>query len=93
MIAALGIRQKNIIKSYYVDYQNSLSAPSYAIFGARAGYEDPKDRFKFYVDLRNIGNKAYVSAISPQFKLNGVDSNVFYPGEGRSIFAGATVNF
>ncbi|MCG2842443.1 TonB-dependent receptor [Sandaracinobacter sp. RS1-74] len=79
--------------SYYVDYQNSLSAPSYAIFGGRAGYEDPKDRFKFYVDLRNIGNKAYVSAISPQYKLNGVDSNVFYPGEGRGIFAGATVNF
>lgn len=79
--------------SYYVDYGNSLKAPSYAIYGARAGFEDPRDRFKLYLDLRNLANKTYVSAISPQFNLNGVDSNVFYPGEGFSVFTGLSVNF
>lgn len=82
-----------VASGYHVDYANSLKAPSYAIFGARLGYEDPKDRFKIFVDLRNLTDKTYVSATSPQYDLGGADSNVFYPGEGFSAFAGLTVNF
>ncbi|WP_325343557.1 TonB-dependent receptor family protein [Xylophilus sp.] len=88
--AGLNVRSAS---SYFVDYANSLKAPSYAILGARVGYEAPSQKYKFYVDFRNLGDKHYVSATSPSYNLGGVDSAVFYPGEGRSVFAGVTFRY
>jgi iron complex outermembrane receptor protein len=79
--------------SYYVDYANSFSANGYTIFGASAGYDHPTDGWKIFLDLRNLGDKHYVSSTSPVYNSFGLDSPRFAPGDGRSAFAGISYAF
>jgi iron complex outermembrane receptor protein len=56
------------------------------LWGLRLGYERDQN-FSFYVEGRNLANKAYIASASiinvatPQLAL-------FEPGTGRSVFAG-----
>lgn len=79
--------------SYYVDYANTLKAPGYALLGAKFGYGVPSERWSAWVDLRNLTDKRYATATSTAYNLNGRDSNVFYVGDGFSVFAGVSLRF
>ncbi len=72
-----------------VDYANSLYAPSYTIWGANLGYEAPKGNWKVSLDLKNLANKAYVTAVTPVYNARGLDTASFWPGDGP----GAEVGF
>lgn len=78
---------------YYVDYANSFSANGYTIFGASAGFDHPKDGWKVFLDLRNLGDKHYVSSTSPVYDAKGLDTARFAPGDGFSAFAGISFSF
>ncbi|WP_437884544.1 TonB-dependent receptor family protein [Pseudomonas sp. LRF_L74] len=88
--ASLNLRSSS---SYYADYANTLKAPSYTILGAKMGYEAPSKRWSVYLDLRNLTDEKYVTAVSNSYDLQGVDSNVFYPGDGFSAYGGITYHF
>lgn len=77
---------------YHVDYANSLKAPAYGIWGIKLGYEAPGDRWSAFLDFRNITDRKWVTAAYTSYDLKGVDSAVFYPGDGFSVFAGATIH-
>ncbi|ARE55554.1 TonB-dependent receptor [Xanthomonas citri pv. aurantifolii str. ICPB 11122] len=79
--------------SYYVDFANTLKAPGYGLLGAKLGYGLPSGRWSAWVDLRNLANKHYATATSTAYDLQGRDSNVFYVGDGFSVFAGASLRF
>lgn len=79
--------------SYYVDYANTFKAPGYALLGAKLGYGLPSERWSAWVDLRNLTDKHYATATSTAYNLNGRDSNVFYVGDGFSVFAGVSYRF
>lgn len=78
---------------YYVDYANTFEAPGYAIFGAKLGYGQPSGRWSAWVDLRNLSDKRYVTASSTAYDLAGSDANVFYVGDGFSVFSGVSFRF
>lgn len=88
--AGLNLRSSS---SYYADYANTLKAPSYNLLGAKLGYEAPSKRWSVYLDLRNLTDKKYVTAISNSYDLQGKDANVFYPGDGFSAYTGVTFHF
>ena len=48
-----------------------------------------------FVDARNLTGKRYVSDLSTiaDARSPGANTAVFYPGEGRSVYAGARVSF
>ncbi|WP_237914153.1 TonB-dependent receptor family protein [Acetobacter senegalensis] len=79
--------------SYYVDYANTLKAPSYGIFGLKLGYEAPSKKWSTFLDFRNLGNKHYATAAYTAYNLSGRDAAMFYPGDGFSVFGGVTVRF
>lgn len=76
-----------------VDYANSFNAPSYTIFGARFGYDAPSKKWQAYVDLKNLGDKDYVTAVVPGYDSKGLDTAALYPGDGFGAFTGVTYNF
>jgi len=90
-----------ISSSYFVDYDNSFSAPSYTIYNAKIGYAPPKEKWEVYLDFRNLANKHYVTAVTPSYTtralLQGVpigagrDAAVFQPGDGFSVFGGFSI--
>ena len=88
--AAVNVRAQS---DYYVDFANTLSAPSTTIWGARLGYEAPSANWKAFLDLRNIGDKHYAATANTAFDLKGVDSPNFYPGDGFSIYGGLSLRY
>lgn len=89
----VGVNARYSAKAW-LDYANSLAAPSYTIFGAKVGYEQPGGKWSLFLDLRNLTDKAYASAISPQYNLRGLDNTgAVYVGDGFGAFAGASYRF
>lgn len=76
------------MSGYFVDYANTLRAPSVTIWGAKLGYADPDGRYRAYLDFRNIGDKRYPAAANTAYDLHGVDSPNFYPGDGFAVYGG-----
>ena len=77
----------------FVDYANTTKVPGYAVFSLGAGY-DITDNVTFYLDARNLAGTNYV----PEFGAltdytTAANTAVFYPGEGRAVFAGITARF
>ena len=76
----------------YVDHANTLKAPGYAVVGTKATYQ-LQPGSDFFVDARNLLDKRYVSNYSAITNARTANTEVFYPGEGRSVFAGIRVRF
>ena len=76
----------------FVDHANTLKAPGYVLFNLGAGYR-LSDSVNFFLDLRNIADEHYVAEFGSVTDARTAQTAVFYPGEGRSIFAGITTRF
>lgn len=76
----------------YVDYANRLEAPGYTTIGVEGGVDLAKS-VRLFVDARNLTDRNYISTYSNITDAALAATNVFYPGEGRSVFAGLKVAF
>ncbi len=74
-------------EGYFVDAANTFMADPYAIWGVKAGFDNDRN-FSFYVEARNLSDKAYISSASIARTANA-SSALFEPGTGRAIYAGA----
>lgn len=81
------------VSSYYVDFANSLSAPSYTLFGAKLGYEAPSKQWNVFVDLRNLTNQRYATAANTAYDAKGQDSANFYVGDPFNVTTGVAFHF
>ncbi|MBL8551399.1 MAG: TonB-dependent receptor [Hyphomonadaceae bacterium] len=78
----------------FVDYANTLKAPGYTILSLNAGF-DFDNGVSLFLDARNLADETYV----PEFgavtnaAAPGANTAVFYPGEGRTFYAGAAYRF
>ncbi|PWB33900.1 ligand-gated channel [Pseudomonas sp. SDI] len=81
------------VSSTAVDYANTFYAPSYTLWGARFGYDDPGRRWQVYLDLKNLTDEHYATAIQPVYNANGQDTAALYPGDGFGAFTGIAYNF
>ncbi|KXU87193.1 TonB-dependent receptor [Caballeronia megalochromosomata] len=77
----------------WADDANTLRVPGYTLVGVQAGM-DFRNGLSVFLDARNLTNKRYVSDISTIANAQTASSTaIFYPGEGRSIFAGMRYAF
>jgi len=75
----------------YVDYANTQKAPGYAMLGIEGGM-DVTPALRLFVEGRNLTDKrAVTSYTTTTTYVPGTE--IFYPGEGRAVFAGFTVQF
>jgi len=75
----------------YVDYANTKKVPGYTLLGIEGGI-DIADGFRIFVEGRNLTDKRYVGSYTTVTTYAPAQEN-FYPGEGRSVFAGFTASF
>ena len=71
----------------WVDYQNTLKAPLYAVASLNAGWT-VSEGVSLFVDLRNLTDERYVSNFSAVTDARVASTAVFFPGDGRSLFLG-----
>jgi iron complex outermembrane receptor protein len=76
----------------WADQANTLRAPSYVLLGLETGIDLPNG-WSLFLDARNLTDKRYVSDISTVNDARTANTAIFYPGEGRSVFAGIRYAF
>ncbi|GGC88302.1 TonB-dependent receptor family protein [Chelatococcus reniformis] len=79
----------------YADYANTLRAPGYALLGVQAGWAMPNG-MTFFVDARNLTDRRYISDLSTVTNAQTLPASslaIFYPGNGRSVYAGLRYAF
>lgn len=76
----------------WVDFANTLKADSYVVLGVKAGWE-PVENINLFVDARNLTDERYIPTFSTVTDARTAATNVFYPGEGRALYAGVSVKF
>lgn len=75
----------------HVDYANTQKAPGYAMVGLEGGV-DITPSLRLFAEGRNLTDKrAITSYTTVTTYVPG--SEIFYPGEGRAVFAGFTAKF
>lgn len=79
-------------RRYPVDMANTLFVDPYAIWGVRiAG--PIGNAVSWWIDARNLSNRRYAASSGVIADARGQDSAQFLPGTGRSVYAGARLNF
>ncbi|HWK40016.1 MAG TPA: TonB-dependent receptor, partial [Hyphomicrobium sp.] len=74
-------------EAYYVDSANTVKTASYAIWGAKLGFDDGGP-ITAYIEGRNLSDEAYIASASTTANMHGNDAAVFEPGNGRAVYAG-----
>jgi len=74
------------VSDYFVDYANSLSTDSYALFGARIGYE--RKQWEVHLEGTNLTDKQYATSARTQYDVAGADFATFLPGDGLGVYGG-----
>lgn len=76
----------------YVDFANTLKANGYAVVNFEASREIMPN-VELFFEGRNLLNKNYISNYSTITDASVAPTNVFYPGDGLSLFTGVQVKF
>lgn len=76
----------------FADHANTLRTPGYALFGIGTGM-NLAGGLSIFVDARNLAGTRYVSDLGAVTDARLVPTAIFYPGEGRSVFAGVRYTF
>jgi iron complex outermembrane receptor protein len=75
----------------WIDYANTKATPRYAIVNLNAGWKVNRT-VSLFVDARNLADKAYVSNTQAAVTWTAAAATI-WPGDGRSVFGGVTVDF
>uniref|UniRef100_B0T2X2 TonB-dependent receptor n=1 Tax=Caulobacter sp. (strain K31) TaxID=366602 RepID=B0T2X2_CAUSK len=75
----------------WIDYATTKKAPGYAILNLNAGWK-VSDQVSLFLDARNLADKAYVSNTQAAVTWTPTTATL-WPGDGRSVFGGVTVDF
>ncbi|HEV2612731.1 MAG TPA: TonB-dependent receptor [Noviherbaspirillum sp.] len=76
----------------WVDHANTLRAAGYGIVGFKLGQRVNR-HMSWFVDARNLADKTYAATTGVIADARGADSRQFYPGDGRSLYAGVELNY
>ncbi len=78
------------VGSWETDFTNTLSADSFTVFGATAGYNGGEN-WRAFVDARNITDKEYASNSGIITDAGGADSALFNPGLPFALYFGVEI--
>lgn len=81
-----------IASSTYVDHANTLKAAGYGVYGFKIGQRVNKN-VSWFVDARNLTDKTYAATTGVVADARGADGRYFYPGDGRSLYAGVELKY
>lgn len=81
-----------LASSTYIDHANSLWAPGHGLVGFKIG-QQVNPRLSWFFDARNLADKVHVATTGVIADAQGADSRQFYPGDGRSLYAGIELKY
>jgi len=88
---SIGPNVEWVPQAYYVDSANTLKTKAYALFGARAAYDNGRG-LTAYVEARNLADTKYIASASI-IDVATPTSTLFEPGSGRAVYAGLSLSW
>lgn len=79
------------VKSF-IDHRNTFAADPYALLGFKFGRRVPEG-ISWFVELKNLTDETYAATHGVIDDATGTDQRQFFPGDGRSVFAGIEWSF
>ncbi len=76
----------------WVDYANTLKSDTPVLIGVKTGW-DITENASIFLDARNLTDQENIASFSTITDARTVGQNVFYPGEGRSVYGGIVLKF
>lgn len=73
----------------WVDHANTVAANGFALLNLTVS-GDLGSGWSWFVEGRNLANREYVATTAVQANARGQDGAYYFPGDGRSIYAGLT---
>jgi len=73
----------------WVDHANTVAADGFALLNLTVS-GDLGSGWSWFVEGRNLGNRDYVATTAVQANARGQDGAYYFPGDGRSVYAGLT---
>jgi iron complex outermembrane receptor protein len=74
---------------YFVNSQNTVKTPSYALGNVLIGYDHKPWKLSVYFEARNLANQQYVSSVV----VDNANQRFFEPGDGRAFYGGVSWRF
>lgn len=74
-------------QKYNVDFAETLFADSYALLGAKIGWRSERG-FSVFFEAKNLTGKKYAATTNVITDARGMDSQQFFPGDGRGYYGG-----
>jgi iron complex outermembrane receptor protein len=81
-----------VASTSHVDHANTLQAACYGVIGFKLGQRVSKN-VSWFVDVRNLADKIYAATTNVTVDARGLDGRQFYPGDGRSLYAGIELKY
>jgi iron complex outermembrane recepter protein len=81
-----------LASSTYVDHANTLKAGGYGVAGFKIGQQFSR-QVSWFIDARNLADKTYAATTNVTADARGADGRYFYPGDGRSLYAGVELKY
>jgi len=75
-----------------IDNANTAQLGSYFLVHLSAGYS-PTERFRVYARIHNVFNQNYIANYNLREDVSGGAGRIFFPGEPRAVYVGASVAF
>lgn len=82
-----------VASSIYATYDNKAKAAPYHIYNLTLGYLWPQKSRRVYLQLHNLANKHYATAVIPVYTATHGDAAAEMPGDGFGVFAGVDIGF
>jgi iron complex outermembrane receptor protein len=76
----------------WVDYANTLKSDTAALLNVKAGVDVGRN-VSLFLDARNLTNRKNIATFTTINDARTSGTNVFYPGDGRSVYGGVTLKF
>lgn len=74
-------------QGYNVDFSETLYTDAYALLGLKIGYRS-EHGFSVFFEAKNLTDEHYAATTNVIANARGIDSQQFFPGDGRSFFGG-----
>ncbi len=78
--------------SHPIDFANTFRADGYTLWGLKAS-RHVAGGLSWFVEGRNLGDRKYAATTGVLRTANGADTAQFFPGDGRSFYAGVDWRF
>lgn len=76
----------------YIDHANTLEGSGYGVVGFKLGQQVSK-QLLWFIDCRNLADKVYAGTTGVTADTGGTDGRYFFPGDGRSVYAGVELKY